>query len=164
MIIATLPFYINDNATPTMGIIESDIRKVLAKTPDNKAVIFIDYLQQLPPVGRDGDSASELGRRMQMLDNIAKKFQLPMFVGCQINRANAQTNEKRPDLNSIRGSGEICEKSAVVLGLHRPGYYTRDYTDNSFEVIVLKNRWGRMDETAYFRCDLGISKFEDTSV
>ena len=158
-----LPLYVNDNSSPSMAIIESDIRKVIAQRGERMAV-FVDYLQQLPPVSKDGDSASELGRRMQLLDNISKRYQVPLFVGCQINRSNATTQDKRPDLFSIRGSGEIAEKAAVILGLFRSAYYSKDPGDYSFEVSVLKNRWGRMGETAYLRCDLGTSSFWDATV
>lgn len=140
--IAELPWYVNDHESPTFTLIEADIRKIVAKHGYIGGVV-VDYLQQLPPVnGYAPDSPQELGRRVQLLHNLARKYSCPIWVGCQINRGTVGVADKRPNKNHLRGSGEIAEKAENVLLLYRPGYHSKDPHDDTLEIIVEKARNG----------------------
>lgn len=137
-----MPWYVNDHEAPSMGLIEQDIRKVVSRHGFIGGVV-VDYLQQLPPVaGYPPDSPQELGRRVQLLHNLARKYSCPIWLGCQINRGTTTTADKRPNKNHLRGSGEIPEKSENVLMLYRPSVYSKDPYDDSLEIIVEKARNG----------------------
>lgn len=132
----------NDHEAPSMGLIEQDIRKVVSRHGFIGGVV-VDYLQQLPPVaGYPPDSPQELGRRVQLLHNLARKYSCPIWLGCQINRGTTTTADKRPNKNHLRGSGEIPEKAENVLMLYRPSVYSKDPYDDSLEIIVEKARNG----------------------
>ena len=154
--IAELPWYVNDHESPSFTLIEADIRKIVSRYGYIGGVV-VDYLQQLPPVtGYQADSPQELGRRVQLLHNLARKYSCPIWVGCQINRSTVGTADKRPSKNMLRGSGEIAEKAENVLLLYRPGYHSKDPYDDTLEIIVEKARNG-LTGTIKLTCDFRTS-------
>jgi replicative DNA helicase len=137
-----MPWYVNDHEAPTMSAIEADIRKIVSRHGYIGGIV-VDYLQQLPPVpGYPADSPQELGRRVQLLHNLARKYSCPIWLGCQINRGTTATADKRPNKNHLRGSGEIPEKAENVILLFRPGHYSKDPHDDTLEFIIEKARNG----------------------
>lgn len=154
--LAELPWYVNDHESPSFTLIEADIRKIVSKHKYIGGVV-VDYLQQLPPVnGYQADSPQELGRRVQLLHNLARKYSCPIWVGCQINRSTVGAADKRPSKNMLRGSGEIAEKAENVLLLYRPGYHSKDPYDDTLEIIVEKARNG-LTGTIKLTCDFRTS-------
>jgi replicative DNA helicase len=51
---------------------------------------------------------------------------------------------KRPQLSDLRESGTIEQDADIVLMLYRDGYYTKDNTDKSAELIIGKQRGGKV--------------------
>ena len=72
------------------------------------------------------------------------------MVLCQLNRENASTSDKRPQLQHLRDSGAIEQDADGVILLHRPEYYSKDKLADDYvppdveaiELIVAKNRHG----------------------
>ena len=83
----------------------------------------------------------------KQLKSIALQLEIPVVVGCQLNRSVEQREVKTPRLSDLRDSGSIEQDADVVLLLNRPSYYKRAAEDelvdrNEAEVIVAKNRRG----------------------
>ncbi len=88
-------------------------------------------------------------------------------MGCQINRGNQTTADKRRNRHLLRNSGEIFEVCDQLIMLYRDAVYTKDLSDafgnskreRTIELIVEKNRlYGKLG-TATMLCDLSTSKF-----
>ena len=50
---------------------------------------------------------------------------------------------KKPQMSDLRESGTIEQDADLVLLLYREGYYTKDPSDNSAELIISKHRGGK---------------------
>ena len=113
------------------------------------------------------DMAFEVGKITRQIRDIAKSHKIPVFLGCQINRGNQTTADKRPNRHLLRNSGEIFEVCDQLIMLYRDAVYTKDPSDafgnskreRTIELIVEKNRlYGKLG-TATMLCDLSTSKF-----
>ena len=45
-------------------------------------------------------------------------------------------------MSDLRSTGELELHADVIILLHRPGYYSRDLTDRTTELIIAKQRNG----------------------
>ena len=132
-------------------------RNKLATLVD-RTVSAVDYLQQIP-LSAGGNMAFEVGKITRQIRDIAKSHKIPVFLGCQINRGNQTTADKRPNRHLLRNSGEIFEVCDQLIMLYRDAVYTKDPSDRTIELIVEKNRlYGKLG-TATMLCDLSTSKF-----
>ena len=68
---------------------------------------------------------------------------MPFVVLAQINRGVESQSNKRPNMASLKDSGDIEQDGDLLLMLYRDEYYRSDTEDNGvMEVIVGKNRNG----------------------
>jgi replicative DNA helicase len=101
----------------------------------------------------------ELGQITRELRAIAKDFDVPFYLGSQINREVEKRNNKRPTKADLRDSGEIAEVADAVIMLYRDAYYSKNSHDNTIELIVDKNRiYGKVG-TAKMLVSLETSRF-----
>ena len=160
--LSSLPWKVIDHSSPSISIIRSAVKlaDMSFKKKDYNGIgcVFIDYLQQLPIENRQGNLAFELGALTREIRAIAKDYNIPIFLGTQINRENETRNDKRPTRADIRNSGEIFEVIDSLYMLYRNSYYTKDSSDRTIEIIVEKNRNGLVG-TATMLCDLATSRF-----
>jgi replicative DNA helicase len=74
---------------------------------------------------------------------LAKEFEVPVILGCQLNRSVESRVDKRPNLSDLRDSGSIEQDADAVLMLYRQSYYEPDFEPKELaEAIILKNRMG----------------------
>ena len=105
-------------------------------------VVFVDYLglMRADTLARSRyESTTEISNDLKRL---ALDADLPVVVGCQLNRMNEGRNDKRPTLSDLRDSGSIEQDADVVLLLHRPHYYDHTQPTELCECHVSKNRRG----------------------
>lgn len=76
------------------------------------------------------------------LEALTLAYKIPILMTHQISRAPAGRADKRPILSDLAEASFVEQKSAVILFLHREGYYTRNADDTSAEIICAKNRFG----------------------
>jgi replicative DNA helicase len=113
-------------------------------------IAFVDYIGLMRPnnpktVGRY-EMVSDISNALKQ---IALDCNIPLVVGCQLNREVAKVGDKRPMLQHLRDSGAIEQDSDVVLFLHRPAYYlTPEERQQELDL-------GRLDEDL---CELIIAK------
>ena len=114
---------------------------IFLKTVENNLdIVYIDHLSL---VGDKGDvERLRLGSISMKLKNMAKKLNIPVVLLAQLNRNLEKRPDKRPRLPDLRESGEIEQNADEVLGIYRDSYYTKDISDNSAEILVLKFRNG----------------------
>ena len=141
------PFKLVDKSKMTVV----DIGRLARQLKDVSAVV-VDYLGLI----KSEDVKSNKPRYEEMteisadLKALAKLLGIPIIVLCQLNRENASTTDKRPQLQHLRDSGAIEQDADGVILLHRPEYYSKDKLDDGYvppdveaiELIVAKNRHG----------------------
>ncbi|MBD0311220.1 MAG: hypothetical protein ICV80_24975, partial [Microcoleus sp. T1-bin1] len=121
--------------------------------------VFLDYVQMLSLGSMAHNRNLELGFLTRELRAIAKDFDVPFYLGSQINREVEKRSNKRPTKADLRDSGEIAEAADAVIMLYRDAYYSKNPYDRTLELIVDKNRiYGKVG-TAKMLVNLEISKF-----
>ncbi|ABA25038.1 DnaB-like helicase (plasmid) [Trichormus variabilis ATCC 29413] len=156
--LAEMPWQIFEHSSPTPTMIASAVRRSIAEAGGSLGAVFVDYLQQIPLEG-GGNMAHEVGKITRQIRAIAKEHKIPVFLGCQINRGNQTTADKRPNRHLLRNSGEIFEVCDQLIMLYRDAVYTKDPSDQTIELIVEKNRlYGKLG-TATMLCDFSTSRF-----
>lgn len=83
--------------------------------------VVIDYLQLVPTRqnfrGQREQVVSHVSREMKLM---AKRLDVPFFVGAQINRAGREDSSKPPTLAALRESGAIEQDADSVNFVHTP--------------------------------------------
>ncbi|WP_264299998.1 replicative DNA helicase, partial [Nostoc sp. MG11] len=157
-VMAEMPWKIYEHSSPTPTMIASAVRRAIAKFGGSIGAVFVDYLQQIP-LESGGNMAFEVGKITRQIRDIAKYHKIPVFLGCQINRGNQHSADKRPNRHLLRNSGEIFEVCDQLIMLYRNSVYSNDSSDRTIELIVEKNRlYGKLG-TATMLCDLSTSRF-----
>jgi len=97
----------------------------------------VDYLGLVESPRERGSSRAEqvsvITRAFKML---ARELQIPILLGCQLNRA--AEHRDRPQLSDLRESGAIEQDADIVILIHSPG----GEQDNARELFVAKHRGG----------------------
>ncbi|BAY73281.1 DnaB-like helicase (plasmid) [Trichormus variabilis NIES-23] len=156
--LAEMPWQIFEHSSPTPTMIASAVRRSIAEADGSLGAVFVDYLQQIP-LEEGGNMAHEVGKITRQIRAIAKEHKIPVFLGCQINRGNQTSSDKRPNRHLLRNSGEIFEVCDQLIMLYRDAVYTKDPSDQTIELIVEKNRlYGKLG-TATMLCDFSTSRF-----
>jgi replicative DNA helicase len=117
-------------------------------------IIIIDYLQLMRAAQFRHQRDLELSYLCRELKNMAKELDVCVIASSQLSRAvETRGGDKRPMLSDLRESGAIEQDADKVVFLYRPEYYgfLDDLEGNSLigvaELIVVKNRIGRLDTT-----------------
>ena len=141
--VTKLPLFLVGGYRP----IEEIITKIrfFNKRVDLKMVI-IDYLQLISVAGKKFNNRNgEVEYVSRQLKAVAMPNQckLSMIVLSQLNRGLESRADKRPMLSDLRDSGAIEQDADMVLMLYRDNYYDHECTDNTTELAVMKNRFGK---------------------
>lgn len=89
-------------------------------------LIIIDYLQLISAGKRGVNKEEELADISRSLKNIAKSLDINIILISQLSR---DKYHPKPQLNRLRGSGQIEEASDIVMFVYRPEYYTKEHLD-----------------------------------
>lgn len=122
-----------------------DIERLLQKLkiwrlshPDNVALV-VDYLGLLSPNGYDQVSATS--RRLKI---ISTELGIPVLVACQLSRKINSRDDKKPQYDDLRDSGQIEQDADKIWMLYRPGYYSQTADPKRSTLYVRKNRDGKL--------------------
>lgn len=153
------------------GINEVEIGSVARKLKREKGVdlIVIDYLQLMTC----SDSKKEANLNMKagflsgQMKALAMDLECPVILLSQLSRAvETRGGDCKPINSDLRDSGSIEQDANMIWFVYRPEVYGIDVTsdgtatENYMELIVSKNRRGRMG-TIPLRCSLDKSLIED---
>lgn len=140
-------------------------------------ILVIDYLGLVTPSdryrGRKVDEAGEIAKGGK---DLAKRLDVSVVMLSQLNRTVEGRDDKRPQMNDLRDSGNIEEHADVVGLLYRPAYYDQrdagvrdgdidalaraESRRNDLEVGLGKNRLGPTSSVTLW-CDVGSSSVDN---
>ena len=115
------------------------MRLFARQNPDCRLFV-VDHLGLLNMPG--ANRANAIGEATRLIKVTATELGIDVLLLCQLNRQVENRSEKMPQLADLRDSGRIEEDADVVMGLHRPGYYTQEADQTALEIATLKNRQG----------------------
>lgn len=158
------PFLFVDNPSVSLSDIEATIRKFKIKHTISRCVVFIDLVTQVKEFvtlnqGKTMATAIELA--CNRLNEVAKSENVCIVALAQVGRnadsvklSKLEDLEKlRPNLNDIKNSNALAERSRVVISIFRPKYYSdrylshieeADYIEDFIEVQILKQTQGNI--------------------
>lgn len=139
---------------PGLKITDLRARARRMKEAHNIGFLIIDYLQLLSGSGSYFNSDNrqhEISEISRMLKNLARELNIPVFCGSQLSRKVEERTGHRPMMSDLRESGSIEQDADIVMFLLRREYYDPYDKPGLAEVIVGKNRHGKVGniELAY---------------
>ncbi len=105
------------------------------------ALIVVDYIGLL--TDRYGTNNNErIGHITRTLKEMAMTLDVPVLAAHQLNRALEAREEKRPQLQDLRDSGNVEQDADLVMFLYRESYYKKESDNNVTEILIAKQRQG----------------------
>ena len=148
-----MPLRIDEDAGNTVPMIERAIQAEIRQYGKIDFVV-VDYIGLVPTAGQR-NRYQELGEISRALKEMPKKYNLVMFVLCQLGTKRMSDRPcRRPQLDDVYESGRIPQDCDLFLALYWPGHYGAtelkkagyDPNDNLHwyisELSVLKSRAG----------------------
>lgn len=136
-----------DESRQTVSEMRARVRKIKRDNPDNRVIVFIDYLTKIKSSRNyNGNAHAETTEISADLKAMAKDFDCPVICLAQLSRGVEQRTDKRPMMSDLRESGSIEQDADVIALLYRDEYYneTTEENRNVLEVDVAKNRDGEV--------------------
>ena len=94
---------------------------------------------------------------------MAKEFDIPIIVLCQLSREIEKRASKKPQLSDLRESGSIEQDSDRVIFLYDPNAEENEEKDTIYiDMIIAKNRHGKTGRIS-LKFIKNISKFCNAS-
>ena len=139
---------------PGLKITDLRARARRMKEAHDIQLLIVDYLQLLSGSGSYSNSESrqgEISEISRMLKNLARELNIPILCGSQLSRKVEERTGHRPMMSDLRESGAIEQDADIVMFLLRREYYDPYDKPGLAEVIVGKNRHGKVGtvEVAY---------------
>lgn len=123
-----------------IGSTVKDLYTLIKETPVD--VVILDYIQAIRALNFD---------RLAVINDYIVRFRelaITKNMACvlvsQINRGAMDSNDKRPQLWQLKASGTIEEHADSVILLHWDFFYDTAKDARDFDVIIAKNRNGRI--------------------
>ncbi|MCH9630154.1 MAG: Replicative DNA helicase [Chlamydiia bacterium] len=138
---------------PGLKVTDLRARARRMKEVYNIGLIVVDYLQLLS--GSSGNSVDnrqgEISEISRLLKNTARELNIPIICASQLSRKVEERQGHRPMMSDLRESGSIEQDADLVMFLLRREYYDPYDKPGLAEVIVAKNRHGKVGsiEMAY---------------
>lgn len=170
--ITKAPLYIDE--TPGLSITDFVTKARKMQHDHNIGLIIIDYLQLMQGTGAQSEFREQVVSSIsRALKATAKELNIPIIALSQLNRslANRPGTNGRPMLSDLRESGAIEQDADIVMFVHRPAALGMSDNQKEAEIIVAKNRSGKIGTVElsfngdYFRFeepDTLSQKFEST--
>lgn len=142
--IQEMPLRIDDLPNQRVHRIAATARRM--KRKHGLTLLVIDYLQLIEPDNskREETREREVATITRKLKGLAKELEIPVVLLAQLNRGVESREDKRPRLADLRESGAIEQDADVVMFLHRPEAYDPADRPGECDVIVSKNRRGKI--------------------
>jgi len=139
----TLDIYIDDTSSMSPGQLAQKLKEI------DVDCVIVDYLQLMSLGGGNEARWLEIDIMCKGLRNIAKEYDIPILLLCQLNREVEKRNNHEPRLSDLRESGGVEQTADCVVLIHRPVYYEMREIDIETEddgeawLFVAKNRNGK---------------------
>lgn len=129
--------------TPNMPLSQIATKARRLKYAGKLDLVIIDHLNLIGTDTKKENRTNEVADITKRLKGLAKELNVPVICLCQLSRGVESRQEKKPQMSDLRESGTIEQDADLVLLLYREGYYTKDPSDNSAELIISKHRGGK---------------------
>lgn len=132
---------------PGLKITDLRARARRMKEAYNIGFLVIDYLQLLSGSGSyfNADNRQhEISEISRMMKNLARELDIPIFCGSQLSRKVEERSGHRPMMSDLRESGSIEQDADIVMFILRREYYDPYDKPGLAEIIVGKNRHGKV--------------------
>jgi replicative DNA helicase len=127
--------------------IASVCRRSAARLPHGLGLVVVDYIGLIRATNpRDLSRNNQVSHISRGLKVLARSLGCPIVALSQLSRANESRVNKRPMLSDLRDSGSLEQDANVVLFLHREDYYDETAPPGVADLIVAKNRGGRLGD------------------
>ena len=117
--------------------------------------VFIDYIQRMTTQKKSQDIRSQIVHISNEVLQIAKKNNLPIILGAQLNRATLTGRDKKPTLENLKEAGNLEEDANTVISVYNEsrekaetdtGESYQDKREVDLEIKTLKNREGEVNK------------------
>jgi replicative DNA helicase len=130
----------------TSLITPAGVEQTLMEARDNKIplnLVCIDHLHYMKMHKGEWSIGDEIAQITKYLKALARTYDVPLLLLCQLNRGPEYREDHRPMLNDLRDSGSIEQDADQVWFLYRDSYYSRSAQETTeAEIIVAKQRNG----------------------
>jgi replicative DNA helicase len=127
-------------------------------------LVIVDHMGKMTSSSKNKNQnkTNEVGEISNGLANLSRAMNLQVIAASQLNRASVQGDNKRPDLTSLRNSGDIEQDADAVLFLHREEYYLEQA--GRPEVPEEAAEWDAAMDAARGRIEILVSKSRNGEV
>lgn len=150
--------FLNDVMQSKIGPLVLEAERMI-KEQDVK-VVMVDYLQLLHNTRYGSNREMEIAYVAKCLKELAKKYNVTIFVTSQLSRAvETRGGNKTPMLSDLRESGSIEQDADKVLFLYRPEYYGFEVDEEGestrarMDIVFAKNRNGAVGKLPFVVSD-----------
>lgn len=137
--VSQIPVYTNRKPRATVDDIANMARKV-----KGLKLLVVDYFGLIRTEERAKNRYEAMTEVSGQLKTLARKLKVPLLCLAQINRENAQRQDKRPQLSDLRDTGALEQDADGVIFLHCNSYYNQERPDpwepDYMQIILAKNR------------------------
>ena len=104
-------------------------------------MVIVDFLQYISTSHKE-NRATEVAEIVRKFKQMARTFNTHVMLLSQLSR-NAES-EDRPTMANLKESGGIEEGGDIIMLLHRPGVRDSSKDKSYAELVVAKNKYGRV--------------------
>lgn len=134
-----------------------------------RPLCIVDYLQILAPYSERATDKQNTDKAVLELKRISRDFKIPVIAISSFNRENYK---EAVSMTAFKESGAIEYSSDVLIGLQLKGAEKRDFNPTEekkkdprqVELIILKNRQGRVGDKVLFAYYPMFNYFEDKGI
>ena len=149
-----LPIYFDDKSTSSFEAIEESIHSIARK--GEVKLFAIDYIQILCSTGKIQNQELFLGEVARALKNLAKKYNVCIIILSQLKKNDG---DPFPNLERLRGSGQIRDAADNVFFIYRPEVYKktsyRDFPNVRNVSGTAELIWAKGRNTGMNQCIVG---------
>uniref|UniRef100_A0A6H2A1E2 DNA 5'-3' helicase n=1 Tax=viral metagenome TaxID=1070528 RepID=A0A6H2A1E2_9ZZZZ len=131
-------YYYDETPITTAKI---DLAATQMKLRQGLDLVIVDYLGLLDDTKGENQNV-RIGIITRNLKHIARKLDVPIVVACQLSRHLEMKENKIPNLQDLRDSGNIEQDADVVLFLYRDDYYNAG--KSTTKIKIAKQRQGEV--------------------
>jgi len=140
------PIYIDDSSSLNVLELRARARRLATELKvqgKELSLVIIDYIQIMRGLGRVESRQQEMSDISRSLKGLARDLNIPVIALSQLSRKPEEKGrEGRPQLSDLRESGALEQDADVVAFIYREGYYKRDISDKTANLIIAKQRNG----------------------
>jgi len=120
-----------------------EINQILELLDPKPQVIILDYIQAIRNIGDERQNLNEYIRKFR---EICVNNEIVGILCSQVSRRVYEEGDREPCLANLKGTGGLEELADTCLLLHWQHFYDESAEENTFKVIIAKQRNGRIGE------------------